>query len=133
MTLRLNLAQGESVLIGQARVQNGGAGRCTLIISGNEKVLREKRIMLERDATTPIKRLYFAVQSIYLAEEANPLFPIYHNIARDAVLAWPMLTLQITDVSQWILDGNYYEALNQAHALIEVEQDLLQGTVRENP
>ena len=69
MSLKINLAQGESILIGKAKVQNGGNGRCVLIVSGSENVLREKRIMREREATTPIRRLYFLTQSIYLADD----------------------------------------------------------------
>lgn len=125
MTLKINLAPGECVVIGKARVENGGDRRCTLIVTGSETILREKRILRERDATTPLKRLYFVVQSIYLADDKEQLYDLYHAVAREAVQAWPHLLLDITDVGTEILAGNDYGALNKAHALVESEQQLL--------
>lgn len=125
MSLKINLAQGESILIGKAKVQNGGNGRCVLIVSGSENVLREKRIMRERDATTPIRRLYFLTQSIYLTDDKPKLFDLYHRVAREAVVAWPMLTGAITDVGELILVERYYDALMACHTLIEVERGLM--------
>lgn len=124
MTLKLTLAPGEAMLIGRARVENGDDRRCTLIISGDEKILRQKRIMREADATTPMKRLYYVVQSMYLAADSDSLNSLYHAVSREAVSAWPILTNPITDVSELILSGRYYEALNAAYALIEVEADI---------
>ncbi|EPY00947.1 flagellar FlbT family protein [Magnetospirillum fulvum] len=125
MSLKINLAQGESILIGKAKVQNGGSGRCVLIVSGSENVLREKRIMLEKDATTPVRRLYFLTQSIYLADDKPILFDLYHQIAREAVAAWPILTGPITDIGELILVERYYDALMACHALVDVERELL--------
>lgn len=125
MSLKLNLAPDESLLIGKARVQNSGHHKCTLMISGGEIILRESRIMLERDATTPAKRLYFVVQGIYVADEKEPLFPLYHELARSIVSQWPAVTLAVTDISEMILSGRYYEAVNLAYGLIQMETDLL--------
>lgn len=125
MSLKLNLAPGESLLIGRARVQNSGDRKCTLMISGDEIVLRESRIMLEKDATTPAKRLYFVVQGIYVADNKEELFPLYHEVARGVVSAWPTLTLAVTEVSEMILGGRYYDAVNRAYAVIQMEKELL--------
>ncbi|MFD2233594.1 flagellar biosynthesis repressor FlbT [Phaeospirillum tilakii] len=127
MSLKINLAQGESILIGKAKVQNGGAGRCILIVSGSENVLREKRIMRERDATTPIRRLYFVTQSLYLTDDKPKLFTLYHQIAREAVAAWPMLAGAVTDVGELILVERYYDALMACHTLTEVERGLIEA------
>ena len=132
MSLKLNLAAGESLLIGRARVTNGGDRRCTLIVAGEECILRESLLMLEKDATTPAKRLYFVVQGIYLNDNKEELFPLYHDMARAIVAAYPVLTLPVTDVSQLILAGRYYDALNRAHAIIKAESELLGGSPKEN-
>lgn len=124
MSLKLNLAPGESLLVGKARIQNSGERKCTLMISGDEVVLRESRIMLERDATTPAKRLYFVVQGIYVTAEKEPLFPLYHEVARAVVNTWPTLTLAVTDIGELILGGRCYEAVNRAYALIQMEKEL---------
>jgi flagellar biosynthesis repressor protein FlbT len=131
MSLKLNLAAGESLLVGKARITNGGDKRCVLIVAGEEAILRESLLMLEKDATTPTKRLYFVVQGIYLSDQKEDLFPLYHEVARAAVAAYPLLTLPVTDVSQLILGGRYYDALNRAHALIEMEAKILDGSPKE--
>lgn len=133
MSLKINLAQGESILIGKAKVQNGGSGRCVLIVSGNENVLREKRIMREKDATTPVRRLYFLTQSIYLADDKPILFDLYHQIAREAVAAWPILTGPITDIGEMILVERYYDALMACHTLVDIERELMGETAKEEP
>ncbi|CCG41032.1 Flagellar FlbT family protein [Magnetospirillum molischianum] len=131
MSLKINLAQGESILIGKAKVQNGGSGRCVLIVSGSENVLREKRIMREKDAITPVRRLYFLTQSIYLADDKPVLFDLYHQIAREAVAAWPILTGPITDIGELILVERYYDALMACHGLVDIERELMGETAEE--
>lgn len=125
MKLKLNLAPGEFVIIGKARVENGGNRRCTLMISGTEKILRQRRIMREADATTPAKRLYFMVQCIYLADDREALLPHYHNLAREVVQVWPQLVLAVTDVGYALLSGDYYEALNKAGVIVDLESEAL--------
>ena len=129
MTLKINLTPGECVVIGKARVENGGDRRCTLIVTGGETILRQKRILRERDATTPMKRLYFVVQCMYLAdtpEARDTLIPLFHQVAREAVAAWPHQTLAIVRVGELLMDNSDYTALNQVHALVELEQHLLE-------
>ncbi len=131
MSLKLNLAAGESLLIGRARVTNGGDKRCILIVAGEERILRESLLMLEKDATTPARRICFVVQGIYLSDKSEELFPLYHETVRELVEVYPSLTMAVTDVSQAILAGRYYDALNQAHALVEMEARILEGVQRE--
>lgn len=128
MSLKLSLAVGESLLVGKARITNGGDKRCTLTVAGEECVLRESLLLLEKDATTPAKRLCFVVQAIYLSDRKEELFPLYHQMARDMVTAHPILTLPVTDVGQMILAGRYYDALNQAHAIIKLETKIFDGS-----
>jgi len=133
MTLKISLAPGESVVIGKARVDNGGEHRCTLIITGNEVILRQKRILRERDADTPMKRLYFVVQCMYLADDdraRDSLHELFHAVAREVVATYPALTLEVASVGQNILGGNDYKALNEANALVEQEAALLQNESR---
>jgi flagellar protein FlbT len=122
MTLKISLAPAESVIIGKARVENGGEHRCTLIINGSETILREKRVMREADATSPLKRLYFVVQCIYLADDRPSLFDLFHQVSREAATASPTLTLGIVEVGEMVMAGNEYTALNKAYELVELER-----------
>jgi flagellar protein FlbT len=131
MSLKLNLRPGESLLIGRAKITNGGDKRCILIVSGEENMLRENLLLLEKDATTPVKRLYFVVQGIYLSEKKEELFPLYFDMVRAVVDAYPFLVLHVTDVSQMILEGRYYDAVNRCHALIGMESEILDRLPKE--
>jgi flagellar protein FlbT len=131
MALKIQLAAGESVLIGKARVANGGSSRCVLVVTGDEKILRGGLIMLQDEATTPVKRLYFTVQGIYLADSEEELFPLYHELSRAVVRVCPFMNLPICDISMLILSGQYFEALIKTHDLIKEEQDLLEAVPKE--
>jgi flagellar biosynthesis repressor protein FlbT len=124
MTLKLNLASNESLLIGKVRVQNVSGCRISLAIHGRDKILRESRIMQESEATTPAKRYYYVVLSLYLADDKESLYNLYHDVARELVLAYPVLTLPVTEIGQRILNDDIYEALNCAHLLVEFEARL---------
>lgn len=125
MTLRLNLSVDESLLIGKVRVQNVTGRRISLAIFGRDTVLRESHIMKEGEATTPAKRFYYVVLSLYVADDKEILYDLYHTIARELVLAYPVLTIPVTEIGQSVLVGEIYEALNCARLLVEFEERLL--------
>ena len=131
MALKIQLAAGESVLIGRARVANGGNSRCVLVVTGDEKILRGGLIMLEDEATTPVKRLYFTFQGIYLADSEEELFSLYHELSRIVVRTYLFMNLAICDISMLILSGQYFEALIKTHDLIKAEQEFLEAAPKE--
>ena len=81
--------------------------------------------MKESEATTPAKRFYYVVLSLYVADDKEILYDLYHTIARELVLAYPVLTIPVTEIGQSILVGEIYEALNCARLLVEFEERLL--------
>ncbi len=121
MSLKISLAPGESVVIGKAKVENGDDRRCTLIVTGEEVVLRGRRVMREQDATTPLKRLYFVVQAIYLTDYKSLLTPLFMDVLREALQSWPEMAVPIVTVGELIGEGKYYEALSKTYELVEQE------------
>ena len=121
MSLKISLAPGESVVIGKAKVENGDDRRCTLIVTGEEVVLRGRRVMREQDATTPLKRLYFVVQAIYLTDYKSLLTPLLMDVLREALQSWPEMAVPIVTVGELIGEGKYYEALSKTYELVEQE------------
>jgi len=135
MTLKINLSPKECVVIGKARVENGGDRRCTLIITGSDTVLREKRLLREAEATTPMKRLYYVVQCMYLADSPDArasLDDLFHQVAREAIRAWPTAALGVARIGEALLGGNDYGALNEAHVLVEAEKGLMNAASEES-
>ena len=69
MALKLTLKPKERFVINGAVVINGDR-RSSLLIQNNASILREKDVMQEREAGTPVRRIYFAIQMLYL-DDAN--------------------------------------------------------------
>jgi flagellar protein FlbT len=61
VALKLTLKPKERFFINGAVVVNGDR-RSSLLIENNASILREKDIMQEREAGTPVRRIYFAIQ-----------------------------------------------------------------------
>jgi flagellar protein FlbT len=65
VALKLTLKPKERFFINGAVVVNGDR-RSSLLIENNASILREKDIMQEREAGTPVRRIYFAIQMLCL-------------------------------------------------------------------
>lgn len=65
MALKIKLKPHERLIIGGAVVANGDS-KCDLIIENEVPVLRDKDILREKEANTPSKRVYFAIQLMYV-------------------------------------------------------------------
>lgn len=125
MPLRLTLKPNEKVIIGGAVIQNG-ATVAHLTIANKVPILRQGDIMTEAEATSPCKRIYLAVQLMYIDETASSqLHPVYWELVKDVVTAAPSMKNLLSDLSQHILDGRLYQALKLAKKLISYEEELI--------
>ncbi|OYY95903.1 MAG: hypothetical protein B7Y41_01060 [Hydrogenophilales bacterium 28-61-23] len=125
MPLKLDLRPHEKIFLGGAVLVNGDS-RCQLAVLNDVPVLREKDILKESDADTPCKRIYLAVQMMYMD---TPNMARYHQFYWDEVKAViqaaPSTVEFIGKVSNYVLDGQYYQALKVARELIRYEQELV--------
>jgi flagellar protein FlbT len=123
VALKVELKPGEKLLVGQCIITNSDQ-RSRLFIEGTAPVLREKDIMTLEAADTPAKRVYLAVQLMYIDEDITTLRAQYFSLINDFVAAVPS-TLSIADhINNCILTGDLYKALKAARELIQYEQDL---------
>ena len=67
MALKVELKPGEKLLVGNCIITNSDQ-RTRLFIDGNAPILREKDILTSETADTPAKRIYLAVQLMYIDE-----------------------------------------------------------------
>ncbi len=125
MTLVISLKPAERVIVGNAVITNNSEGRANLQIEGDVVKLREKDILLEKDATTPCKKIYLAVQLMYLSSEPHTLYKIFFDLVRDVQAAAPSTTLFFARIGAHIMNDEYYKALKEARNLITHEQKLL--------
>lgn len=125
MPLKLDLRPHEKIFLGGAVLVNGDS-RCQLAVLNDVPVLREKDILKEEDADTPCKRIYLAVQMMYMD---TPNLARYHQFyweqVRSVIQVAPSTGDLIGTLSELVLDGHYYQALKTAHELIRYEQELV--------
>ena len=125
MSLKITLKPNEKVIIGGAVITNGHA-TCHLNVENNVPILRKTDIMSDHNADTPCKRLYLAIQLIYIDEKrSSEIHPIYWELVKDLLEAAPSMKDLISQISQSMLDGRYYQALKLTKKLIAYEEELL--------
>ncbi len=124
MALKVELKPGEKLLVGNCVITNSDQ-RTRLFIDGNAPILREKDILTSETANTPAKRIYLAVQLMYIDEDEEKARQSYLELSRDFVEAVPSSIGLIDQINNEILTGSLYKALKAAQRLIEYEQDLL--------
>lgn len=124
MSLKVELKPGEKLLIGNCVVTNADQ-RTRLFIDGKVPILREKDILTAETADTPAKRIYLAVQLMYIREDVASLRHDYFALINDIVRAAPSTIPIVDEINNEILTGSLYKALKAAKKLIQYEQDLL--------
>lgn len=124
MSLKVELKPGERLIIGQCIVTNSDQ-RTRLFIDGKAPILREKDILTLATADTPAKRIYLAVQLMYLEDDIARLRDEYFRLVNEIVTAAPSMIVIINEINNEILTGALYKALKAARKLIQYEQDLL--------
>ncbi len=71
MALKIILKPHEKFIIGGAVITNGDA-KSTFVVENDVPILREKDIMTLAAADTPCKKIYFAIQLMYVDEKNLP-------------------------------------------------------------
>jgi flagellar biosynthesis regulator FlbT len=71
MALKIELKPGERVIVGECAMTNCGQ-RARILVEGASPILREKDILTPATADTPAKRIYLAVQLMYMSRDRTP-------------------------------------------------------------
>ena len=124
MPLKVELKPGERIIIGDCVITNDDQ-RTRFVVEGTAPILREKAIMTPERADSPAKRIYLAVQLMYLSNDPRRHHDTYFNLVREIVQAAPSCWPYIEIINNQILTGNSYKALKEADKLIEYERELL--------
>ena len=125
MALKITLKPTERIIIDGAVITNGSSSS-DLIIENNVPVLRQKNIMSENDADSPCRRIYFVIQLMYVdAQNLKTYHDMYWDLVRDLVEVAPSMLPLIDQISDHILETDYYQALKLARALIDYEEEVI--------
>jgi flagellar protein FlbT len=82
MSLKVELKPHERLIVGNCVITNSDQ-RTRLFIDGKAPVLREKDILSVATADSPAKRIYFAVQLMYLEDDIERLRRDYFALVTD--------------------------------------------------
>ncbi len=129
MALKVELKPNERIIIGTVVIRADDQ-RTRLFIEGEAPILREKDILTHRTADTPAKRIYLAVQLMYLDQDVGKHHEIYFTLVREFLEAVPSSAPMITELNNRILNGDLYKALKAAKKLMTYESELLAHVIR---
>jgi len=127
MALKVTLKPGEQFVVNGAVIKNGER-RANFIIQNKVSLLREKDILQEDEATTPVRRIYFAIMLMYLDTEGSGG---YYD---EFMLRMSEFMGAITDaetrraclsISSDVLAKDYYKALATCRKLFDFEASRL--------
>ena len=124
MALKVELKPAERIIIGTAVIRNGDQ-RVRFFIEGSAPILREKDILTPESADTAAKKIYLAIQLMYLGGETSGKNSPYFALLAEFIGAAPSALPLIDEINNHILSGELYKALKAARKLIAYEQELM--------
>lgn len=132
--MQLSLRAGEKIFVNGAVLQ--ADRRVNLKLLNDATFLLESHVMQAAETTTPLRQLYFVVQSIIIeprsAERATALFWEMHaSLTR--LFHSEAILVALDRVGASVADGRAFEALRAIRALFPIEDDLIGGKDRAVP
>jgi len=127
MPLKIQLKPQERVIINGAVIEGHPESRTEIVVMNNASVMRQKHILQESEANTPCKRLYFALQMLYIDEEHRDNYiGSYKKFHKDLVdtFTLPPVIESLRLIEESCNHARYYDALKVCRDLIKVEAEL---------
>jgi flagellar biosynthesis repressor protein FlbT len=129
MALKVELKPNERIIVGTVVIRND-MQRTRLFIEGDAPILREKDILTAASADTPAKKIYLALQLMYLSQDIGGHHETYFGLVQEFLGAAPSALPIVAEVNNRILNGELYKALKAAKRLIAYEQELMAHATR---
>lgn len=131
MPLKLSLKPHEKFVVNGAVMTNGDR-KAEVVIQNKASILREKDILQPAEASTPLRRVYFPIQMMYLESSSggDNLDAYYDTFAERmsdfmGVISNPDVMAACVAISRDVLGGHYYRALMTCRRLFDYEQERL--------
>ncbi|MFZ4761936.1 MAG: flagellar biosynthesis repressor FlbT [Alphaproteobacteria bacterium] len=127
MPLKIDLKPGEKFVLNGAVVTVGKDGR-SLVLNNEAMLLRDRDVMQEEEATTPVRRIYFAIMLMYVdAENIEKYREHYQRYLLDLleVTTLPDVKIALVNIAEDVAAKFYYRALKTCRTLMNLEAELL--------
>ena len=130
MALKITLKPQVKMIIGGAVITNGSS-KCEFVVENNVPILRQNTILSPDDANTPARRIYLAIQLMYVDTPNLAKYQeLYWSLIREFVQAAPSSLELIDKINELIFQENYYQALKSAQDLIAFEEEVIQRVTK---
>jgi len=126
MGLRLSLKPNEMLIVNGCVIRNADR-RQVLVIENQADVIREVDLLDPNDAATPVKQVYFFIQSALLQPEIrDQIVPvIQEKLGKLAVVFEEGTAEHIFQAAQHVSLGDYYKAIGALRPVLRREAQLL--------
>ncbi|MEJ2157558.1 MAG: flagellar biosynthesis repressor FlbT [Desulfobacteraceae bacterium] len=125
MALKITLKPHEKMILGGAVITNGSS-KCEFVVENKVSILRQNNIMVPEKATSPARRIYLAIQLMYVDPSQMVAHQkTYWQLVKEFVDAAPSSLGLVDQINECIFQENYYEAIKLAKQLIEFEQEVI--------
>lgn len=125
MALKITLKPHEKMILGGAVIRNG-ATKCEFVVENKVAILRQNSIMVPEDATSPARRIYLAIQLMYVdPSHMGAHQKLYWPLVKEFINAAPSSLGLVDQINECIIKEDCYEALKLAKQLIEFEQEVI--------
>lgn len=125
MVLRLTLKPNERIIVNGCIIRNSDR-RQLIVIENHADVVREADLLNDSEARTPVKEVYFFVQSALvdpaLREKLVPL--IQKNLGRLVPVFHDDISTHIFEAASHVSCGDFYKALRALRPVIHYEARL---------
>ncbi len=126
MALKITLKPNEKLIIGGAVIQNGST-KSEFVVENPVSILRQKNILTPDQADTPARRIYLAVQLMYVDLKKMPDHQkLYWQLVKEFLAAVPSSLGLMDQMNEMIYNHQYYQALKVARRLIEYEREVIE-------
>ena len=126
MTLKLNLSPGEELVINGCVIKNSDR-RHVLYIETKSDVVRGKDLLKADAAATPVKKVYFLIQTaLTQAETRDKIVPvIQRELATLATVFGGENVAHVFEAANYVSAGDFYKALTELRPVMRREAAVL--------
>jgi flagellar protein FlbT len=125
-SLRIFLRPGEKVFLNGAVLR--ADRKVSLEVLNNVSFLLENHVMQAYETTTPLRQLYFIIQTILIdpasAQDARELFRASHSLMMNTVTNRDLLA-GLQTIEELMREERTFETLKVLRQLFAVEQDIM--------
>ena len=128
MPLMVLLGANEKMIINGAVVSVEGDRAAKIIVHNSASVLRGKDVLTAEQIDTPVKRIYFAVQMLYIDPDSRDTYQHEFRERLDEVIAitgTEEVRQLLYMIQAYVEVGAYYNALSALRRVLEYEERLL--------